>query len=186
MRETNAVVWAKYKSAVTVIELTGPSSWSHFSMASSSSSSSLSPPGVPMELHVTNREKLLSSLRHDLSHSSRPLHGFVFLQVLTMNEVSKFWNAIFLQIFLSTKRFSREAMNKRATILITSNSSGTLSLPRTHTYLCIHRYIESFTLSDFFELLLGFGIGENYWHKFDFFASWWSFYSLIEGLVWSI
>ena len=83
MRETNAVVWAKYKCAVTVIELTGPSSWSHFSMASSSSSSSLSPPGVPMELHVTNREKLLSSLRHDLSHSSRPLHGFVFLQVLT-------------------------------------------------------------------------------------------------------
>ncbi|KAL4652626.1 hypothetical protein ACB092_01G245600 [Castanea dentata] len=49
-------------------------------MASSSSASSLSPPGVPMELHVTNREKLLSSLRHELSHSSRPLHGFVFLQ----------------------------------------------------------------------------------------------------------
>ena len=139
MRETNAVVWAKYKSAVTVIELTGPSSWSHFSMASSSSSSSssLSPPGVPMELHVTNREKLLSSIRHDLSHSSRPLHGFVFLQVLTMNEVSKFWNAIFLQIFLSTKRFSREAMNKRATILITSNSSGTLSLSYTHIYIYI-------------------------------------------------
>ena len=61
-----------------------------------------------------------------------------------------------------------------------------LSLSLVHARLCIHRYIESFTLSDFFELLLGFGIGENYWHKFDFFASWWSFYSLIEGLVWSI
>ncbi|XP_018819043.1 xaa-Pro dipeptidase [Juglans regia] len=46
----------------------------------SSSSSSLSPPQVPMELHVTNREKLLKSLRHDLSELSRPLHGFVFLQ----------------------------------------------------------------------------------------------------------
>ncbi|GMY36251.1 xaa-Pro dipeptidase [Fagus crenata] len=44
------------------------------------SPSSLSPPKVPMELHVTNREKLLKSLRHALSHSSRPLHGFVFLQ----------------------------------------------------------------------------------------------------------
>merc|ERR1712071_443695 len=32
------------------------------------------------ELHFTNREKLLQSLRHHLSHSSRPLHGFVLLQ----------------------------------------------------------------------------------------------------------
>ncbi|KAJ7973732.1 xaa-Pro dipeptidase [Quillaja saponaria] len=45
-----------------------------------SSSSSLSPPQVPMELHLTNREKLLKYLRQHLSESSRPLHGFVFLQ----------------------------------------------------------------------------------------------------------
>ncbi|KAI3443668.1 hypothetical protein Pfo_000333 [Paulownia fortunei] len=44
------------------------------------SPSSLSPPGVPMELHVANRKKLLGSFRDHLSLSSRPLHGFVFLQ----------------------------------------------------------------------------------------------------------
>lgn len=49
-------------------------------MASSSSPSSLSPPQVPMELHVTNREKLLRSLRQQLTETSRPLHGFVLLQ----------------------------------------------------------------------------------------------------------
>lgn len=43
-------------------------------------SSSPSPPLVPMELHVANRQKLLKSLRHHLTDSSRPLHGFVFLQ----------------------------------------------------------------------------------------------------------
>ncbi|KAF5476826.1 hypothetical protein F2P56_003521 [Juglans regia] len=48
--------------------------------AISMSSSSLSPPQVPMELHFTNQEKLLKSLRHHLSELSRPLHGFVFLQ----------------------------------------------------------------------------------------------------------
>ncbi|CAB4318665.1 unnamed protein product [Prunus armeniaca] len=42
--------------------------------------SSLTPPTVPVELYVTNREKLLSSLRHNFSQSSRPIHGFVFLQ----------------------------------------------------------------------------------------------------------
>ncbi|GLT79053.1 hypothetical protein SLA2020_505630 [Shorea laevis] len=45
-----------------------------------SSPSSLSPPEVPMELHATNRKKLLDSLRRHLSETSRPLHGFVFLQ----------------------------------------------------------------------------------------------------------
>ncbi|KAJ9167927.1 hypothetical protein P3X46_019515 [Hevea brasiliensis] len=49
-------------------------------MASSSSPSSLSPPKVPTELYVTNREKLLKSLRQYLIETSRPLHGFVFLQ----------------------------------------------------------------------------------------------------------
>lgn len=39
------------------------------------------PPLVPMELHSINRDKLLKSLRHHLSLSSRALHGFVFLQV---------------------------------------------------------------------------------------------------------
>ncbi|XP_028790599.1 xaa-Pro dipeptidase-like [Neltuma alba] len=43
-------------------------------------SSGLSPPQVPMELHVNNRDKLLKSLRQHLSESSRPLHGFVLLQ----------------------------------------------------------------------------------------------------------
>ncbi|KAK3004578.1 hypothetical protein RJ639_018539 [Escallonia herrerae] len=38
------------------------------------------PPEVPMELHVANRVKLVESLRQHLSLSSRPLHGFVFLQ----------------------------------------------------------------------------------------------------------
>lgn len=45
------------------------------------SPSSLSPPDVPMELHVVNRKKLLGSFRDHLSLSSRALHGFVFLQV---------------------------------------------------------------------------------------------------------
>ncbi|XP_027341238.1 xaa-Pro dipeptidase isoform X2 [Abrus precatorius] len=42
--------------------------------------SSLWPPKVTMELHLRNREKLLTSLRQHLSLSSRPLHGFVLLQ----------------------------------------------------------------------------------------------------------
>ncbi|MBA0701146.1 hypothetical protein Goari_026883 [Gossypium aridum] len=46
----------------------------------STSPSSLSPPKVPMELHVSNRQKLLKSLRQHLSNSSRPHHGFVLLQ----------------------------------------------------------------------------------------------------------
>ncbi|MBA0568068.1 hypothetical protein Golob_005585, partial [Gossypium lobatum] len=49
------------------------------SMASTSPSS-LSPPKVPMELPVSNRQKLLKSLRQHLSNSSRPHHGFVLLQ----------------------------------------------------------------------------------------------------------
>ncbi|KAM1314153.1 hypothetical protein PS2_017599 [Malus domestica] len=44
------------------------------------SPSSLTPPPVPPELHVTNRETLLNSLRRHLSESSRPLYGFVLLQ----------------------------------------------------------------------------------------------------------
>ncbi|KAE9614018.1 putative xaa-Pro dipeptidase [Lupinus albus] len=44
------------------------------------SGSTLSPLQVPMELHLKNRQKLLESLRQHLSHSSRPLHGFVLLQ----------------------------------------------------------------------------------------------------------
>ncbi|OIV93606.1 hypothetical protein TanjilG_04838 [Lupinus angustifolius] len=44
------------------------------------SGSSLLPPQVPMELHIRNRKKLLESLHQHLSHSSRPLHGFVLLQ----------------------------------------------------------------------------------------------------------
>ncbi|KAK9275154.1 hypothetical protein L1049_022413 [Liquidambar formosana] len=51
------------------------------SMASSSPPpSSLSPPEIPMELHVNNREKLIKSLRQHLTESSRPLQGFVILQ----------------------------------------------------------------------------------------------------------
>ncbi|XP_044464913.1 xaa-Pro dipeptidase isoform X1 [Mangifera indica] len=42
--------------------------------------SSLSPAPVPMELHVINREKLLKSMRQQLTETSRPLHGFVLLQ----------------------------------------------------------------------------------------------------------
>ncbi|GMN50708.1 hypothetical protein TIFTF001_019838 [Ficus carica] len=54
-------------------------------MASPSPSPSPSPsrltrPPVPMKLHISNRQKLLSSLRRHLSDSSLPLHGFVFLQ----------------------------------------------------------------------------------------------------------
>ncbi|KAL8456478.1 hypothetical protein ACS0TY_034624 [Phlomoides rotata] len=44
------------------------------------SPSSLSPPEVPMELHVGNRKKLLGSFRDHLSVTSRPLHGVIFLQ----------------------------------------------------------------------------------------------------------
>ncbi|XP_015955204.1 uncharacterized protein LOC107479593 [Arachis duranensis] len=42
--------------------------------------SSLSPPKVPMELHVGNRQKLLGSLRQHLLQSSVLLRGFVLLQ----------------------------------------------------------------------------------------------------------
>ncbi|KAA8523222.1 hypothetical protein F0562_009645 [Nyssa sinensis] len=49
-------------------------------MPTASSPSSLSPPEIPMELHVNNREKLIKCLREHLSSSSRPLRGFVFLQ----------------------------------------------------------------------------------------------------------
>ncbi|CAI0543777.1 unnamed protein product [Linum tenue] len=42
--------------------------------------SALSPPEVPMELHVSNREKLLQSIRHHLAENSLPLQGFVLLQ----------------------------------------------------------------------------------------------------------
>ncbi|GAV68293.1 Peptidase_M24 domain-containing protein/AMP_N domain-containing protein [Cephalotus follicularis] len=42
--------------------------------------STLTPPGVSMELHVSNREKLLKSIRQHLTDSSRPLHGVVLLQ----------------------------------------------------------------------------------------------------------
>ncbi|XP_047952015.1 xaa-Pro dipeptidase [Salvia hispanica] len=44
------------------------------------SPSSLSPPEVPMQLHVANRNKLLDSFRDHLSISSRNLHGFILLQ----------------------------------------------------------------------------------------------------------
>ncbi|KAL5052740.1 hypothetical protein RYX36_033422 [Vicia faba] len=42
--------------------------------------SSLSPLQVNMELHFKNRQNLLNSLRHHLSQSLLPLHGFVLLQ----------------------------------------------------------------------------------------------------------
>ncbi|KAE8706816.1 Metallopeptidase M24 family protein isoform 2 [Hibiscus syriacus] len=41
---------------------------------------SLSPPPVPMELQVSNRQKLLNSIRQHLSDASRPHHDFVLLQ----------------------------------------------------------------------------------------------------------
>ncbi|XXG48222.1 hypothetical protein AAC387_Pa02g2732 [Persea americana] len=42
--------------------------------------SSLSPPEIPIELHAQNRARVVQSLRENLLSSSRPLHGFVFLQ----------------------------------------------------------------------------------------------------------
>ncbi|XP_022147628.1 xaa-Pro dipeptidase [Momordica charantia] len=44
------------------------------------SPSLLTPPPVPVELYVTNREKLLKSLRQHLADSARPLQGIVLLQ----------------------------------------------------------------------------------------------------------
>nr|AKF43202.1 metallopeptidase M24 family protein [Pelargonium australe] len=46
----------------------------------SPSGSALTPPEIPFELHVANREKLLKYIRLHLSDSSRPLQGFVLLQ----------------------------------------------------------------------------------------------------------
>ncbi|KAG0500489.1 hypothetical protein HPP92_000561 [Vanilla planifolia] len=40
----------------------------------------LSPPAVPMELHVENREKLLRALRDHLAAASRPIRGLILLQ----------------------------------------------------------------------------------------------------------
>lgn len=96
------------------------------SMASSSYSR-LSPPEVPMELHVTNRKKLLDSLCHHLSLSSRPLHGYVFLQV---NSLSLFESKNWFFLFDSDSFIQsgivvfREETSKHAMTLITSNSSG--------------------------------------------------------------
>ncbi|KAL8160837.1 hypothetical protein V2J09_012326 [Rumex salicifolius] len=42
--------------------------------------SSLSPPEVPMELHIINRQKLLKAIRQRLSESRRPIQGLVLLQ----------------------------------------------------------------------------------------------------------
>ncbi|KAF5748504.1 xaa-Pro dipeptidase [Tripterygium wilfordii] len=42
--------------------------------------SSLTPPPLPMELHAKNREKVLKSILKHLTDSSRPHHGFLFLQ----------------------------------------------------------------------------------------------------------
>ncbi|KAL2930244.1 Xaa-Pro dipeptidase [Bienertia sinuspersici] len=42
--------------------------------------SSLSPPEIPMQLHVSNREKLVKSLQQNLANSGRPIQGFVLLQ----------------------------------------------------------------------------------------------------------
>lgn len=61
--------------------------------------SSLWPPKVSMELHVKNREKLLASLRQHLSDSSRPLHGFVLLQVSLCLHSSSFHFSFFLTIY---------------------------------------------------------------------------------------
>ncbi|KAL0558475.1 hypothetical protein IC582_003048 [Cucumis melo] len=44
------------------------------------SPSLLTPPPVPVELYVTNRQKLLKSFRQHLSDSARPLQGIVLLQ----------------------------------------------------------------------------------------------------------
>jgi len=93
------------------------------------SSSSLFPPKVPMELHAKNREKLLKSLRQHLTETSRPLHGFVFLQVsiyLSMHVCIVDWMmiSIIVIIFYFMNEFNREARKKLATALITSNSSG--------------------------------------------------------------
>lgn len=95
-----------------------------------SDGSGLSPPGVPPELHVKNREKLLKSLRLHLTESSRPLRGFVLLQVYMQGP---------LFIHFATKHFSiltqeiinsaREARSKIGTIPTIWNSSGTLSSP---------------------------------------------------------
>ena len=65
---------------------------------SMASPSRLSPPPVPMELHLSNRQKLLNSLRHHLSDSSRPLHGFVFLQVNSLSSVSSLYICIYIYI----------------------------------------------------------------------------------------
>ncbi|KQJ94091.1 xaa-Pro dipeptidase [Brachypodium distachyon] len=42
--------------------------------------SSLAPPGVPMELHAGNRDRLVSALRAQLSASARPHRGLALLQ----------------------------------------------------------------------------------------------------------
>ncbi|KAH0449502.1 hypothetical protein IEQ34_020194 [Dendrobium chrysotoxum] len=58
------------ESAVTVMA----------SLPQSSPISSLSPPEVPMELHVQNRGKLVRALRDHLMAASQPVRGFVLLQ----------------------------------------------------------------------------------------------------------
>lgn len=102
------------------------------------SPSSLTPLTVPIELHVRNCEKLLTSIRHHLSHSSRPLHGFVLLQVIialySSTSFPLFYfhtKTILISISISINSLLllllicfREARSKLAMTLITSRSSG--------------------------------------------------------------
>jgi len=91
------------------------------------------PPKVSMELHVKNREKLLTSLRQHLSDSSRPLHGFVLLQVSLCLHSSSFHFSFFLTIFIQF-RSRRVAKSKRVTTPITWSSSGILTLNPPHRF----------------------------------------------------
>lgn len=60
------------------------------------SASLLTPPPVPAELYVTNREKLLKSLRQHLADSARPLKGIVLLQVNLSATHHKILNLLFV------------------------------------------------------------------------------------------
>lgn len=67
-------------------------------MAPSSGPSARSPPSIPMELYAQNRDKLVQALRESLAASSRPIRGFVLLQVSFIRD--RFLSLPFLLFFI--------------------------------------------------------------------------------------
>ncbi|KAL5984964.1 hypothetical protein ACLOJK_038801 [Asimina triloba] len=112
-------------------------------MASSFSSYSHGPPDIAMELHALNRAKLVHSFRQYLKTLSRPLFGFILLQVVRItSSIVTLANAK-LKLKLKSWTSRREVWSRRGTVPITKCCSGESS--------CISAFLHFGNLS--FDLL---------------------------------